>query len=100
MRLVYWLSVISFKIDVIPCTSMQQVASRLGLTQGSVRHYGLDGDVNGVLLMADIVLYGTSQEEQGFPSLIIRAMTFGIPVITPDFPIMKKYVRPFKLFSS
>ncbi|KAK6228328.1 hypothetical protein SCA6_000668 [Theobroma cacao] len=72
--------------------ALQQVASRLGLTQGSVRHYGLDGDVNGVLLMADIVLYGTSQEEQGFPSLIIRAMTFGIPVITPDFPIMKKYV--------
>ena len=48
---------------------MQQVASRLGLTQGSVRHYGLDGDANGVLLMADIVLYGSSQEEQGFPPL-------------------------------
>ena len=45
--------------------------------------------------MADIVLYGSSQEEQGFPPLIIRAMTFGIPVITPDFPIMKKYVGPF-----
>ncbi|XWS66256.1 hypothetical protein CRYUN_Cryun05aG0184000 [Craigia yunnanensis] len=73
--------------------ALQQVASRLGLTQGSVRHYGLDGDdANGVLLMADIVLYGSSQEEQGFPPLIIRAMTFGIPIITPDFPIMKKYV--------
>ena len=79
---------------------MQQVASRLGLTQGSVRHYGLDGDANGVLLMADIVLYGSSQEEQGFPPLIIRAMTFGIPVITLDFPIMKKYVGIFKLFFS
>ncbi|KAK8552749.1 hypothetical protein V6N13_121132 [Hibiscus sabdariffa] len=72
--------------------ALQQVASRLGLPQGSVRHYGLDGDANGVLLMADIVLYGSSQEEQGFPPLIIRAMTFGIPVITPDFPIIKKYV--------
>ncbi|XWS75245.1 hypothetical protein CRYUN_Cryun01aG0069000 [Craigia yunnanensis] len=72
--------------------ALQQVASRLGLTQGSVRHYGLDGDANGVLLIADIVLYGSSQEEQGFPPLIIRAMTFGIPVITLDFPIMKKYV--------
>ncbi|XP_022743080.1 uncharacterized protein LOC111294154 isoform X2 [Durio zibethinus] len=72
--------------------ALQQAASRLGLTQGSVRHYGLDDDANGVLLMADIVLYGSSQEEQGFPPLIIRAMTFGIPVITPDFPIMKKYV--------
>ncbi|TYH73379.1 hypothetical protein ES332_D05G325000v1 [Gossypium tomentosum] len=72
--------------------ALQQVASRLGLPQGSVRHYGLDGDTNGVILMADIVLYGSSQEEQGFPPLIIRAMTFGIPVITPDFPIVKKYV--------
>ncbi|MBA0624407.1 hypothetical protein Godav_009771, partial [Gossypium davidsonii] len=72
--------------------ALQQVASRLGLPQGSVRHYGLDGDTNGVILMADIVLYGSSQEEQGFPPLIIRAMTFGIPVITPDFPIIKKYV--------
>ena len=74
---------------------MQQVASRLGLTQGFVSHHGLDGDANGVLIMADIVLYGSSLEEQGFPPLIIRAMTFGIPVITPDFPIMKKYVGPF-----
>ncbi|OMO87240.1 Glycosyl transferase, family 1, partial [Corchorus capsularis] len=72
--------------------ALQEMASRLGLSQGSVRHYGLDGDVNGVLLMADIVLYGSSQEEQAFPPLIIRAMTFGIPVITPDFPVMKKYV--------
>ncbi|KAE8713879.1 hypothetical protein F3Y22_tig00110204pilonHSYRG00165 [Hibiscus syriacus] len=81
-----------FNIDVIPCASVQQVASRLGLTQDSVRHYGLDGDANGVLLMADIVLYGSSQEEQGFPPLIIRAMAFGIPVIAPNFPILKKYV--------
>ncbi|KAL4367793.1 hypothetical protein GQ457_05G009590 [Hibiscus cannabinus] len=72
--------------------ALQQVASRLRLTQGSVRHFGFDGDANGVLLMADIVLYGSSQEEQGFPPLIIRAMAFGIPVITPDFPILKKYV--------
>ncbi|MBA0721355.1 hypothetical protein Golax_008905, partial [Gossypium laxum] len=61
--------------------ALQQVASRLGLPQGSVRHYGLDGDTNGVILMADIILYGSSQEEQGFPPLIIRAMTFGIPVV-------------------
>lgn len=64
-----------------------------------MRHYGLNNDVNSVLLMADIVLYGSSQVEQGFPSLIIRAMTFGIPVIIPDFPIIKKHVSP-SFFSS
>jgi len=64
----------------------------LGLHKGSVRHYGLNGDVNSVLLMADIILYGSAQEVQGFPPLLIRAMTFEIPVIAPDFPVLKKYV--------
>ncbi|KAJ9175462.1 hypothetical protein P3X46_014013 [Hevea brasiliensis] len=72
--------------------ALQEIASRLGLVHGSVRHYGLNGDVNSMLLMADIVLYGSSQDEQGFPPLIIRAMTFGVPIIAPDIPIMKKYV--------
>lgn len=72
--------------------ALQEVAARLGLHDGSVRHYGLNSDVNSVLLMADIVLYGSDQDVQGFPPLLIRAMTFGIPVIAPDFPILKKYV--------
>uniref|UniRef100_A0A2P2MFY1 Uncharacterized protein MANES_07G093200 n=1 Tax=Rhizophora mucronata TaxID=61149 RepID=A0A2P2MFY1_RHIMU len=72
--------------------ALQQVTSHLGLLHGSVRHYGLNGDVNSVLLMADIVIYGSSLDEQGFPPLIIRAMTFGIPVVLPDLPIFKKYV--------
>lgn len=64
----------------------------MGLRPGSVRHYGLDDDVNGLLLMVDIVLYGSSQDEQGFPPLLTRAMSFGIPVIAPDYPVIKKYV--------
>lgn len=52
--------------------------------------------MNSVLLMADIVVYGSSQIEQGFPPLIIRAMSYGIPLIAPDFPIVKKYVRLLK----
>ncbi|CAN6562311.1 unnamed protein product [Malus baccata var. baccata] len=72
--------------------AFQEVTSHLGLLHGSVRHYGLNGDVNSVLLMADIVLYGSSQDLQGFPPLLIRAMTFGIPVIAPDFLVLKKYV--------
>ena len=49
-------------------------------------------DVNGVLLMADIVLYGSSQDEEAFPSLLIRAMSFGIPVVVPDLQVISKYV--------
>ncbi|KAF5453388.1 hypothetical protein F2P56_028293 [Juglans regia] len=72
--------------------SLQGVASRLGLLHGSVRHYGLNSGANSVLLMADIVLYASNQDLQGFPSLLIRAMTFGIPVVAPDLPIFRKYV--------
>ncbi|AED90750.1 UDP-Glycosyltransferase superfamily protein [Arabidopsis thaliana] len=72
--------------------AVQEVASRLGLTEGTVRHFGLNEDVNRVLRMADILVYASSQEEQNFPPLIVRAMSFGIPIITPDFPIMKKYM--------
>ncbi|WJX13919.1 hypothetical protein P8452_04253 [Trifolium repens] len=72
--------------------ALQEVASRLGLPHGSIRHYGLNGDVNSVLLIADIVLYGSAQDVQGFPPLLIRAMTFEIPVIAPDFPVLRKYI--------
>lgn len=71
---------------------MQDIAAHLGLNRDSVRHYGLDADVDGILLISDIVLYGSSQDEQGFPSLLTRAMTFGVPIIAPDYPIIKKYV--------
>ncbi|XP_071721823.1 uncharacterized protein [Rutidosis leptorrhynchoides] len=72
--------------------ALQDLASRLGLLEGSLRHYGVNSDANHALLMADIVLYGSSQDEQGFPSLIIRAMAMGVPVVAPEFPIIKKYV--------
>ncbi|KAF9674942.1 hypothetical protein SADUNF_Sadunf10G0180100 [Salix dunnii] len=72
--------------------AFQEVVSHVGFHHSSVRHYGLNGDANSVLLVADIVLYGSSQDEQGFPPVLIRAMTLGIPVIAPDVPTMKKYV--------
>lgn len=72
--------------------ALQEVAARLGLQPGSVRHYGMNGDTSSVLFMADIVVYGSSQDEQAFPPLLVRAMSFGIPVIAPSLPIIEKYV--------
>ncbi|KAI3734662.1 hypothetical protein L6452_14137 [Arctium lappa] len=72
--------------------ALQDIAGHLGLQRDSVGHYGLDGDVDEMLLIADIVLYGSSQDEQGFPSLLTRAMTFSVPVIAPDYPIIRKHV--------
>ena len=71
---------------------VQEIASRLGLPDASITHYGLNGDVNNVLMMADIVLYGSSQEIQSFPPLLIRAMSFGIPIMVPDLPALRNYV--------
>lgn len=60
----------------------------------------MGSDVNGVLLMSDVVLYGSSQDEETFPALLIRAMTFGIPIVVPDLPVINKYVSlNFILFS-
>lgn len=58
----------------------------------------MDGDVNGLMLTADVVIYASSQLEQGFPPLLTRVMSFGIPVIVPDLPDIRKYVSSFKLF--
>lgn len=71
---------------------LKEVASHLKLLPGSVRQYGMNSDVNGLMLMADVVIYASSQVEQGFPPLLTRAMSFGIPVIAPDLPDIRKYV--------
>ncbi|KAK9095821.1 hypothetical protein Sjap_021318 [Stephania japonica] len=72
--------------------ALQEVASCLGLPHGSLMHRGLDDDVNRILLEADIVLQGSFQNEQGFPPLLLRAMSFEKPIIVPDLPIIKKYI--------
>ncbi|KAK9168499.1 hypothetical protein Syun_000639 [Stephania yunnanensis] len=70
----------------------EEVASSLHLPQSSLMHYGLDGDVNRILVEADVVLHGSFRDEQGFPPLLLRAMSFGVPVLAPDLPIIKKYI--------
>ena len=70
----------------------QEIATHLGFPEGSVRQYGMDHDVNNLLLMADSVLYGSFEEEQSFPPLLLRAMSFGIPIVAPDLTTIKKYV--------
>ncbi|CAM8961935.1 unnamed protein product [Rhodiola kirilowii] len=72
--------------------ALQEVASRLGLLHGSVKHYGMTDDVNSLLLMSDIVIYGSTQDSQEFPPLLIRAMSFRIPIIVPDYSVVKKYI--------
>ncbi|RWR97248.1 Glycosyl transferase [Cinnamomum micranthum f. kanehirae] len=72
--------------------ALQEIASHLGFPDDSIKHYSMDNDVNSVLLMADVVLYGSFKDEQGFPSLLIRSMSFEIPIIAPDLTVIKKYI--------
>ncbi|KAK8949715.1 hypothetical protein KSP39_PZI005761 [Platanthera zijinensis] len=74
-------------------SDFKELASRLGFPVGSMKHYGTDGDVNGIIMIADLVLYGSFQDEQSFPPLLVRAMSFEIPVIVPDFAAITKYVN-------
>lgn len=73
--------------------SFQALISHMGLPSGSVRYYSASSDVNRVLLMADLVLYGSFMEEQTFPPLLMRAMSFEIPIIVPSLDIITKYVE-------
>ncbi|XP_060182688.1 uncharacterized protein LOC132612607 isoform X2 [Lycium barbarum] len=72
--------------------ALQDIATRLELREGSLSHHDMKGDVNGITLIADIVLYSSPQHEQEFPPILIRAMSFGIPIVAPDYPVIKKYV--------
>lgn len=71
---------------------VQELASNVGFPVDSIKHYGMDGDVSGVLLMADLVIYGSFQEEQSFPPLLVRAMSFETPIVVPNLNIITKYV--------
>ncbi|PKU86561.1 uncharacterized protein LOC110099352 [Dendrobium catenatum] len=74
-------------------SDFQELASRMSFPLDSVQHYGMDTDVNGAIMISDIVLYWSFQEEQNFPPLLVRAMSFQIPIIVPDFSIITKYVN-------
>ncbi|XP_042480684.1 uncharacterized protein LOC122061481 [Macadamia integrifolia] len=72
--------------------ALEAIALNLGYPRGSVRHIGIDEDVNSFLSMADLVIYGSFLEEQSFPDILVQAMCFGKPIIAPDLSMIRKYV--------
>ncbi|KAL4186506.1 hypothetical protein AMTRI_Chr09g34260 [Amborella trichopoda] len=73
--------------------AMKNITSWLGLPADSMRFYGENDNVDNVLSMADIVLYGSSQEEEVLPPLFLRAMGFGKLVMAPDLPFLRRYIQ-------
>ncbi|KAK1275253.1 Aluminum-activated malate transporter 9 [Acorus gramineus] len=73
--------------------SLEDIALNLGYPKGSVEQIIIDKDESSFLSMADIVVYGSFLEEQSFPSILIKAMCLGKPVIAPDLLMIRKYVN-------
>lgn len=73
--------------------ALQTVALQLGFRTGIVQHASQDDDVNILLSTADLVVYGSFHEEQAFPAILIRAMSFEKPIIVPKLPIIQKYIE-------
>lgn len=58
-----------------------------------VKHVAPAEDTDKTLSVADLVIYASFREEQSFPITLLKAMCFGKPIVAPDLPMIKKYVR-------
>lgn len=76
--------------------ALQAIALRLGFPSNSVQHVGVNRDLNIILSAADLVLYGSLREEQAFPAILLRAMSFEKPIIAPNLTMVQKYIEDGK----
>ncbi|XVF80160.1 hypothetical protein PTKIN_Ptkin15bG0048400 [Pterospermum kingtungense] len=72
--------------------AVERIVLNLRYPSGVVKHVAFDGDVDSVLNMTDLVIYGSFLEEPSFPEILVKAMWLGKPIIAPDLPNIRKYV--------
>ncbi|XP_034904882.1 uncharacterized protein [Populus alba] len=72
--------------------AVEAIAANLSYPRGTVKHFAVDDDVGSPLGAADLVIYGSFLEEQSFPEILVKAMSIGKPIITPDLSMIRKYV--------
>ncbi|KAJ6344063.1 hypothetical protein OIU76_005736 [Salix suchowensis] len=72
--------------------AVEAIAVNLSYPRGTVKHFAVDDDVGSLLSAADLVIYGSFLEEQSFPEILVKAMSIGKPIITPDLSMIRKYV--------
>ncbi|XP_078155667.1 UDP-Glycosyltransferase superfamily protein isoform X2 [Carex rostrata] len=73
-------------------SSFQELATQMGFPASSIKRYPFDHDASSLLLIADIVLHGSFNEEPSFPPLLLQAMSFGVPIIAPNISQITKHV--------
>ncbi|KAL9663139.1 hypothetical protein QQ045_027978 [Rhodiola kirilowii] len=72
--------------------ALKTIALNLGYPIGVVNNIPINGDVDTVLAVSDLVIYGCFLEEQAFPDILVKAMSLGKPIVAPDLHIIKKHV--------
>ncbi|XP_027334148.1 uncharacterized protein LOC113848922 isoform X2 [Abrus precatorius] len=72
--------------------ALETMARSLKYPRGIIEHIAGDLNADSVLGTADVVIYGSFLEEQTFPEILTKAMSFEKPIIAPDVPMIRKYV--------
>ncbi|KAL0428793.1 UNVERIFIED_CONTAM: hypothetical protein Sradi_0505300 [Sesamum radiatum] len=73
-------------------SAVETIARTLKYPNEAIKHVAVD-DANTVLSTADLVIYGSFLEEHAFPETLLKAMCFGKPIIAPDLPMIRKYLK-------
>jgi glycosyltransferase involved in cell wall biosynthesis len=76
-------------------STFQELASHMGLPDGSIKQFSMTHDIRNLLMFVDVVLYGSLREEPGFPPLLLRSMSSEIPIVAPNLTAITKYVCHF-----
>ncbi|KAK8565752.1 hypothetical protein V6N13_020831 [Hibiscus sabdariffa] len=71
---------------------VEKIVLNLRYPSGVVKHVAVDGDVDSVISMTNLVIYGSFLEEPSFPEILIKAMSHGKPIVAPDLSSIRKYV--------
>ncbi|WVZ57530.1 hypothetical protein U9M48_007906 [Paspalum notatum var. saurae] len=73
-------------------SAFQELASHMGLPDGSIKQFSMTHDIRKLLMFVDVVLYGSLGQEPGFPPLLLRSMSSEIPIVVPNLTVITKYI--------
>lgn len=71
---------------------LKAISSSMNYPKDIVKHADRDANANDVLRVANLVIYGSFLEEQSFPDILIKAMSYEKLVIAPDLSMIQRYV--------
>ncbi|XP_074279780.1 uncharacterized protein LOC141605052 [Silene latifolia] len=72
--------------------AMEAISASLDYPEGVVKHADRYANADYVLRKANLVIYGSFLEEQSFPDILIKAMSYEKLIIAPGLSMIRKYV--------